>query len=128
MGQVVKVTQLRLEELIHLPTMLEVGFNLLSSLIIYLVSADLRVQGIFSCVINLALHVHFEDKKTHVTEHSGYCNLRKCNHYKENKRLGIICRIVISSGYQQGNGIEGIDILSPIIIIHIKYPASVTGS
>ena len=128
MGQVVKVTQLRLEELIHLPTMLEVGFNLLSSLIIYLVSADLRVQGIFSCVINLALHVHFEDKKTHVTEHSGYCNLRKCNHYKENKRLGIICRIVISSGYKQGNGIEGIDILSPIIIIHIKYPASVTGS
>ena len=125
MGQVVKVTQLRLEELIHLPTMLEVGFNLLSSLIIYLVSADLRVQGIFSCVINLALHVHFEDKKTHVTEHSGYCNLRKCNHYKENKRLGIICRIVISSGYKQGNGIEGIDILSPIIIIHIKYPASV---
>ena len=108
--------------------MLEVGFNLLSSLIIYLVSADLEVQGIFSCVINLAFHVHFEDKKTHVTEHSGYCNLRKCNHYKENKRLGIICRIVISSGYQQGNGIEGIDILSPIIIIHIKYPASVTGS
>ena len=105
--------------------MLEVGFNLLSSLIIYLVSADLEVQGIFSCVIYIAFHVHFEDKKTHVTEHSGYCYLRKRYHYKEYKGLCMICRIVISSGYQQGNGIEGIDILSPIIIKDIKYPASV---
>ena len=107
--------------------MLEVRLNLLGSLIIYLVRADLEVQGIFGCVINLAFHVHFEDKKTHVTEHSGYCNLRKRHHYKEYKRLGIICRIVITSGYKQGNGIEGIDILSPIIIKDIKYPASVAA-